>query len=170
MTTKTHPSDDPRNGPELRLRHGHSIPHLGLGTWPLVGGKSARRPSATPFKAATGSSTPRSSTAMKTRWDAVSALPALRVKSCSSPASSTRSPTASTVCRGPTTAVSKPWAWTTWTCSCATGPCRPWTSTPRHGEASSSSWTKAVSKRSVSPISSRTIWRRSLPRPAWFLT
>ena len=30
MTTKTHPSDDPATVPRLRLRHGHSIPHLGL--------------------------------------------------------------------------------------------------------------------------------------------
>ncbi|WP_344391015.1 aldo/keto reductase, partial [Dietzia cercidiphylli] len=37
MTTETHPSNDPATVPRLHLRHGHSIPHLGLGTWPLVG-------------------------------------------------------------------------------------------------------------------------------------
>lgn len=37
MTTETRPSNDPATVPRLHLRHGHSIPHLGLGTWPLVG-------------------------------------------------------------------------------------------------------------------------------------
>jgi 2,5-diketo-D-gluconate reductase A len=36
MTTETYPSNDPATAPRLGLLHGHSIPHLGLGTWPLV--------------------------------------------------------------------------------------------------------------------------------------
>lgn len=37
MTTETYPSNESATAPRLHLRHGHSIPHLGLGTWPLVG-------------------------------------------------------------------------------------------------------------------------------------
>ncbi|MFC4904926.1 aldo/keto reductase [Kocuria oceani] len=36
MTTETHPINEPPAVPRLDLLHGHSIPHLGLGTWPMV--------------------------------------------------------------------------------------------------------------------------------------
>lgn len=36
MTTETQPSHDPTAVPRLNLLHGHTIPNLGLGTWPLV--------------------------------------------------------------------------------------------------------------------------------------
>ncbi|ROZ62089.1 aldo/keto reductase [Kocuria soli] len=37
MITKTHPNNEYAAAPRLNLLHGHRIPHLGLGTWPLVG-------------------------------------------------------------------------------------------------------------------------------------
>lgn len=37
MTTETYPNSNPATVPRLNLLHGHSIPHVGLGTWPLVG-------------------------------------------------------------------------------------------------------------------------------------
>lgn len=36
MTTETHPINEPPAVPRLDLLHGHRIPHLGLGTWPMV--------------------------------------------------------------------------------------------------------------------------------------
>ncbi|WMY79949.1 aldo/keto reductase [Citricoccus sp. I39-566] len=36
MTSQTKPNNGPATAPRLGLLHGHSIPHLGLGTWPLV--------------------------------------------------------------------------------------------------------------------------------------
>jgi 2,5-diketo-D-gluconate reductase A len=37
MTTETSPQSGPVAVPRLTLRHGHSIPRLGLGTWPMLG-------------------------------------------------------------------------------------------------------------------------------------
>jgi 2,5-diketo-D-gluconate reductase A len=37
MTTETSRQIDPTAVPRLALRHGHSIPRLGLGTWPMLG-------------------------------------------------------------------------------------------------------------------------------------
>ncbi|WP_413542577.1 aldo/keto reductase [Citricoccus nitrophenolicus] len=36
MTSETNPNNGPATAPRLGLLHGHSIPHLGLGTWPLI--------------------------------------------------------------------------------------------------------------------------------------
>lgn len=37
MTTDISPQDGPTEAPKLALLHGHNIPRLGLGTWPLLG-------------------------------------------------------------------------------------------------------------------------------------
>ncbi|MFJ6359174.1 aldo/keto reductase [Pseudarthrobacter oxydans] len=37
MTTDKSPQDGPTEAPKLTLLHGHNIPRLGLGTWPLLG-------------------------------------------------------------------------------------------------------------------------------------